>query len=89
MKVLILYQPRSEHARGVEQFVRDLSAAYPDHPVELMDVDSVRGSELGELYDAVEYPTILALSDDGSVRNSWSGPTLPLINDVGGWMLSS
>jgi hypothetical protein len=35
-----------------------------------------------ETYDVVEYPTILALDNNGSVVNSWRGKTMPLIDEV-------
>ena len=36
-------------------------------------------------YDIVEYPTILALNNDGSVLASWRGKQLPLFDVVAYW----
>jgi hypothetical protein len=45
-----------------------------------MDPDS--NPSFCETYDIVEYPTILALGNNGEVRESWRGRNLPLINEV-------
>lgn len=88
MKTLILYQPRSEYSRSVEEFVQNLERTYPDvHPT-LTDVDSLEGSHLAELYDVMQYPAIIVLADDGSLVNSWVGDRLPLIDAVAGYLRS-
>ncbi len=86
MKLLILYQPNTEHARTVEEYVHDFNRRYPDSSVVLTDVDSVEGIEEAELYDVVEYPTLLALAQDGSLLSSWSGVPLPLMDAVAGYL---
>ena len=48
--------------------------------IETMDPD--KNPSFCETYDIVEYPTILALGNDGSIRAIWSGRNLPLMNDV-------
>ena len=88
MKTLILYRPRSEHARSVEEFVQNLTRVYPETQPTLTDVDSIDGSHQAELYDAVHYPAILVLADDGSVVMSWMSEQLPLIDEVAGYVRS-
>jgi len=34
------------------------------------------------VYDIVEYPTIIALSDSGQLQNLWRGLPLPTISEV-------
>ena len=82
MKVLILYQPRSEHASDVESFVRDFKLRHEASRIELVDVDGREGIATATLYDVMSYPTILALRDDGSVLHSWEGSMLPLMDEV-------
>jgi hypothetical protein len=88
MKALILYRPLSEHARSVEEFSQNFERNYPESPISLMNIDSIEGTHLIELYDILEFPSVLVLADDGSLINSWIGEPLPLIDDVAGFMRS-
>ena len=81
MKVTILYDPRSEHARKVEDFVREMSRMY-DRPVTVLDMNSREGNDKAMLYDIMQFPAILATSQDGSLLKSWLGPILPLMDEV-------
>lgn len=82
MKVLILYRPKSEHARTIESFVRDFKQRHEDDHLELVDVDARDGIATASLYDIMSYPAILALRDDGTVLHSWEGDMLPLMDEV-------
>ena len=82
MKVVILYRPRSEHGTDVETFVRDFKRRHNSEKVEVLDADSVDGISTASLYDIMQYPAILALSEDGSLLKGWEGSTLPLMDEV-------
>ncbi len=82
MKVVILYRPVSEHGSSVEAFARDFGSKYHTDTIELLDVDSPNGSSLAQLYDIMQYPTILALREDGTLLHSWEGSALPLLDEV-------
>jgi hypothetical protein len=84
MKLLVFYRPNSEHARLVEEFVRDLQRQHDVDAsrLQILDVDSRDGASLASLYDVMAYPAILAVGDDGGYVKSWSGETLPLMNEV-------
>jgi hypothetical protein len=86
MRLLIVYQPESEHARTVQEFVHEFTRIHPDTKVELMDAASVEAEDLAKVYDIVQYPTLLVLAEDGTMQNMWSGPTLPLMNEVLGYL---
>jgi hypothetical protein len=86
LRALILYRPFSEYSRSVEEFVQNFERTYPENAVVLMDVDSIEGSHMVELYDILQYPAVLVLTGDGSMINSWVGVPLPLIDDVAGFM---
>lgn len=81
MSVLVFYKSESEHARDVEEYLHDFERR-TSHVLETVDPDSPRGVQLGELYDVVEYPTIVATNEDGQMRNSWRGVPLPTIDEV-------
>lgn len=50
--------------------------------LEEMSPDSIEGNNFCEVYDIVEYPTIIALSDSGQMQNLWRGLPLPTISEV-------
>lgn len=81
MRVVVIYRERTDYARGVEMFMNDFSRQ-TGRVLETIDPDSREGADFCRTYDIVEYPTIIALSDDGQVQNSWSGVNLPTISEV-------
>jgi hypothetical protein len=82
MKVLILYRPKSEHGRMVEEFIHDFRRLHTDEHVEVLDLDTREGSAMATLYDIVQYPAILVVQDNGYVQRSWEGDQLPLMAEV-------
>lgn len=82
MKVLLLYRPNSEHSRTVEEFARDFSRNHVDSRIELVSIDTRDGVSTATLYDIMQYPAILALTNDGQLLKEWQGETLPLMNEV-------
>lgn len=88
MKIVILYRPNSEHARIVETFVQEYRDHHSAGRMEVLDVDSREGSAMATLYDVMQYPTILALANDGSVLHSWEGSMLPLRDEVASYAYS-
>jgi hypothetical protein len=82
MKVLILYRPHSEHARIVEEFIREFQARHESEHLEILSLDTREGSSAASLYDIVQYPAILVVQDFGRLQKSWEGPQLPLMQEV-------
>ncbi len=88
VKLLVLYRPNSDHASDVESFVRDFQRQHDlGNKLELMSMNTRDGVATASLYDIMSYPAILALSDDGTLLNSWIG-TLPLMDEVAGYTYS-
>ncbi len=81
MKVLILYRPKSEHARQVEEYIHDFVQSEPSRKLDVLDIDSREGVATAELYDINAYPAALALSNDGQMLKFWTG-SLPLMNEL-------
>ena len=50
-------------------------------------MDPDRNPGFCEAYDIVEYPTIIAIDHDGSIRAVWRGRNLPLLDDVTFYMI--
>ncbi|HSW85131.1 MAG TPA: hypothetical protein VLF79_00755 [Candidatus Saccharimonadales bacterium] len=82
MKVMILYRPNSEHARIIEEFVRDYQSRHQPEHLELLNIDTREGSATATLYDIVQYPAILVVQSDGNVQKIWQGDSLPLMEEV-------
>lgn len=77
----VIYRPNSEHSRIVEEYMHDYLRR-TGAELEYVNPDDRDGQSLCRAYDIVEYPTIIALSDDGQVQNSWRGLPLPTINEL-------
>jgi hypothetical protein len=81
MRVVIVYKNESDHARDVLDFLRDFERQ-TGHILDTMDPDTVEGELFCRAYDIVEYPTVIALSDDSAMQNTWNGLPLPTISEV-------
>ena len=81
MKATLIYRSDSEHGRPVEDFLRDFRIR-TGREVATLDPDSPEGIDMCRTYDIVEYPTVLAMTDDGQLLNSWRGLPLPTISEV-------
>lgn len=89
MKVCVLYQPNSEYARQVEEFVHDFKQAESSRSIEIINLDTRDGAAMATLYDITRYPAILALDNEGKLMSLWSGPELPLMDEVAAYAHSA
>lgn len=81
MRVVVVYKDQTDYARTVLDYLRDFEHQ-TSHILENIDPDTASGTQFCETYDIVEYPTIIAISDDGVMQNEWSGLPLPTISEV-------
>lgn len=81
MRVAVIYRDRNEHTRAVETFLHDFRRQ-TGRDIDTIDPDTVEGANLCRTYDIVEYPTVVAISDDGALQNMWRGTPLPTISEV-------
>ena len=89
MKLLVLYRPKSEHSTPVETFVQDLQHQHEiEAKVEMISADTREGATIAALYDVWDFPTLIAVNDNGSVLNMWQGQQLPLMDEVAGYLHS-
>lgn len=84
MRVICVWRRESDYGRMVEEWIT-MFERQTGKEIETVDPDSKDGEALCRAYDVVEYPTILALGDDGAVLASWRGTQLPLFSDVSYW----
>lgn len=81
MKIKVIYKDASEYGREVTDFLRDFQRQ-TGHELETVDPDTPDGTMVCRAYDIVEYPTIIAISEDGVMQQMWRGRPLPTINEV-------
>jgi hypothetical protein len=81
MKAIIIYKNESDHAREVLDYLRDFERQ-TGHVLETLDPDTPEGASFCRTYDIVEYPSTVAMSDDGMLQNLWRGRPLPTISEV-------
>ena len=70
MRVVVIFKEATDYGRQVNDFLHDFSRQTP------------AGISFCEAYDIMEYPTVIALSDDGQMQNTWRGLPLPTISEV-------
>jgi len=81
MRVVVVYKNESDHAREVLDYLRDFERQ-TGHVLETLDPESKDGADTCRAYDIVEYPSVVAISDDGHMQNLWRGRPLPTISEV-------
>ena len=81
MRVVVVYKQQTDYARRVDEFLEDFKRQ-TGRELEVLDPDGREGSGFVEAYDIVEYPTLIAISDDGQIQNQWKGLPLPTISEV-------
>lgn len=81
MRVVVVYKDASDHGREVRSYLRDFERQ-TGRPLEEVDPETRDGESFCRAYDIVEYPSVLALADDGHMLNLWRGTPLPLISEV-------
>lgn len=81
MIVKIIYRYESDHAREVIDYMRDFERR-TGRSIEEVDPDTPEGAHTCRTYDIVEYPTMIALTDDGQLLHLWRGRPLPTIDEV-------
>ncbi|MDB5161636.1 MAG: hypothetical protein JWM52_144 [Candidatus Saccharibacteria bacterium] len=77
----MVYKEQTDYARQVLDYLRDFERQ-TGHVLETIDPETATGVDFCKTYDLMEFPTMIALSDDGSIQNSWQGLPLPTISEV-------
>ena len=81
MRVVVVYKEETDYARQVIDYLRDFEHQ-TGHALEVLDPESAAGVEFCRTYDIMELPTMIALSDEGQMQNTWVGLSLPTISEV-------
>lgn len=81
MRVACVYKEDTDYAREVSEWFSDFKYQ-TGKEVEAVDPESIEGEIFCRARDIVEYPTVVALADDGQVLKEWRGTPLPQIDEV-------
>jgi len=86
MRIVILYRPQTEGMGRATDYAREFSMRHRDQKLELISLDTVEGDNMANVYGTTNYPTILALSNDGQLLQLWQDQQLPLMNELEGYL---
>lgn len=81
MRVVVIYKQGTDYTRQVDDYIFDFKRQ-TGHDLETLDPESHEGISLTGAYDILEFPSILAISDDGQVQSLWKGLPLPTLSEV-------
>ncbi len=86
MRVVVIWRDESDYGRTVTEWLHDCERRVGVAP-ESLSPDEPEGESLCKAYDIVEYPSMLALDDDGRLLQMWRGHNLPRIDDVSYYLM--
>ncbi len=81
MRVVVVTKEAMDYSRTVTDFLRDFTHQ-TGRELEVINPETSDGISFCTAYDILEYPTVIALSDDGRQQNQWRGVPLPTISEV-------
>lgn len=81
MKVSVVYKQDSDYTRSVTEWIREF-ARRTGKTIEEINPETRDGDTFARTYDIVEYPTFIAIDNEGVVHNAWRGTLLPTISEV-------
>ena len=82
MRVAVIYKRETDYGREVEEWVTELKRRDMSGRVEEVNPETIDGESLVQAYEIMQYPTIMALDDQGRVLSSWTGLPLPRLDEV-------
>lgn len=68
MRVVVVTKDDMDYTRSVETFLEDFKRQ-TGRNLEVIDPETRDGEIFARTYDILEYPTIIALGNDGQVQN--------------------
>jgi len=80
MRLAMVYREKSEMRMAVETFMRDFKEQTGGE-IEAIDPDTRAGVAFCKTYDVTSYPTLLALTPEGTPAATWRH-SLPTISDA-------
>lgn len=84
MRVVCVWREGYDYSRTVEDWLTGFER-FTGKEVESIDPGTKDGTDFCRAYDVVEYPTMMALGDDGAVLATWRGAMMPTFDEVNYW----
>ncbi len=81
MRIVIVGRERSDYGRELIDYRRDFNHITGGQ-IELLDPDSFEGEAFCRAYGITNYPSVIAVANDGRMQQLWSGKPLPTINEL-------
>ncbi len=82
MRVVVIYKRATDYGREVEEWIHELRARDTSNIVQEVNPETRDGESMAQAYEIMQYPTIMALDDQGRVLSSWTGLPLPRLDEV-------
>lgn len=76
-----MYKDNNDYTREVIDYLHDFQRQ-TGHALPTLDPDTIEGEQFCRAYDIVEYPTVIAISDDSVMQNMWRGLPFPTISEL-------
>jgi hypothetical protein len=81
MRVVIVWKDYTDYAREVTDWTREFERR-TGRVLESLDPDTKEGEGCARVSDIVQYPTLIAVTDEGVEQKRWVGLPLPLMDEV-------
>lgn len=82
MRVVCLYREEKDYTREVEEYLEEINRKFNEAKVEILNPDTEDGDDFATLYGILEYPSIVAIDDEGKVLQTWKGMPLPRMDEI-------
>ena len=81
MRAVVVFKDQTDYARQVNDYLNDFKRQ-TGRELEVINPETRDGIGFCTTYDIMQYPTIVALSDEGQLLSMWPGLPLPTISEV-------
>lgn len=81
MKLVCVWRDNTEYAREMSNWIADFERT-TGMQVESLDPDTIEGESFARAHDIVEYPTLMAVDNNGAELHQWRGRPLPSFDQV-------
>lgn len=81
MRLVCVWRDNTDYAREVITWLSDFQH-HTGMDVESLDPDTVEGESFVRARDIMEFPSVVAVADDGRVLRLWRGTPMPQIDEV-------
>lgn len=81
MRLLVIYKNNTDYTREVTSYLRDFEHQ-TGHKIEEVNPDTPEGIHFCQTYGIVQYPTVISLTDNGIMQQTWPGLPMPTIMEI-------